>query len=238
MLLPGSFLADVDEESIAELGQHTLLAALSDWSLFDDAGFNLQLSINVPVSVLFKLPIAALMLKHRPQSERWPGLIVEVTEDQIVRDLELAQEVATQLAVSDIKIAIDDFGAGYSSLSSLRQLPFAELKIDRSFVTGCSLDATNAAICQTAIDLAHRFGSDAVAEGVETQTDLQALMVMGCDYGQGVLIVAAHAEGPLSRAAAAAHEQSRRRAALRPRRPCSRAASRSAASRSNLPFSI
>jgi EAL domain-containing protein (putative c-di-GMP-specific phosphodiesterase class I) len=188
VLLPGTFLADVDEESIAELGQHTLLAALNDWALFDDAGFNLQLSINVPVNVLFKLPIAALMLKHRPQSDRWPGLIVEVTEDQIVRDLKLAQEVATQLAVSDIKIAIDDFGAGYSSLSSLRQLPFKELKIDRSFVTGCSLDATNAAICQTAIDLAHRFGSDAVAEGVETQTDLQALMVMGCDYGQGVLM--------------------------------------------------
>jgi EAL domain-containing protein (putative c-di-GMP-specific phosphodiesterase class I) len=188
VLLPGSFLADVDEESIAELGQRTLLAALSDWSVFEDAGFNLQLSINVPVSVLFKLPIAALMLKHRPQSERWPGLIVEVTEDQIVRDIALAREVATQLAVNDIKIAIDDFGAGYSSLSSLRELPFAELKIDRSFVTGCSLDATNAAICQTAIDLAHRFGSDAVAEGVETQTDLQALMVMGCDYGQGALM--------------------------------------------------
>jgi EAL domain-containing protein (putative c-di-GMP-specific phosphodiesterase class I) len=140
------------------------------------------------VSVLFKLPVAALLLEHRPQSPRWPGLIVEVTEDQIVRDMKLAQEVATQLAVSDIKIAIDDFGAGYSSLSSLRQLPFKELKLDRSFVTGCSLDATNAAICQTAIDLAHRFGSDAVAQGVETQTDLQALMVMGCDYGQGALM--------------------------------------------------
>jgi EAL domain-containing protein (putative c-di-GMP-specific phosphodiesterase class I) len=188
VLLPGGFLADVDEESVAELGQHTLLAALSDWSVFEDAGFNLQLSINVPISVLHKLPIAELVTKHRPQSERWDGLIVDVTEDQIVRDMKLAQEVATQLAVSDIKIAIDDFGAGYSSLSSLRELPFKELKIDRSFVTRCSLDATNAAICQTAIDLAHRFGSDAVAEGVETQTDLQALMVMGCDYGQGVLM--------------------------------------------------
>ena len=188
VLLPGGFLADVDEESVAELGQYTLLAALGDWSVFEDAGFNLQLSINVPVNVLHKLPIAELVAKHRPQSERWAGLIVDVTEDQIVRDMALAQEVATQLAVSDIKIAIDDFGAGYSSLSSLRELPFKELKIDRSFVTGCSLDATNAAICQTAIDLAHRFGSDAVAEGVETQTDLQALMVMGCDYGQGVLM--------------------------------------------------
>jgi EAL domain-containing protein (putative c-di-GMP-specific phosphodiesterase class I) len=55
-------------------------------------------------------------------------------------------------------------------------------------VRDCATDATNAAICQTAIDLAHRFGSAAVAEGIESQADLQALMVMGCDFGQGVLI--------------------------------------------------
>src|ERR1700683_3229333 len=166
VLLPGSFLADVDEESIAELAKRTFVATMADWSVFEDAGFNLKLSMNVPVSVLFKLPMAELMNEHRPKSERWPRLIVEVTEDQIVRDLTMAQDVATRLLTSDVKIAIDDFGAGYTSLSSLRELPFAELKIDRSFVTKCSLDATNAAICQTVIDLAHRFASDAVAEGV------------------------------------------------------------------------
>ena len=62
------------------------------------------------------------------------------------------------------------------------------MKIDRSFVRNCAVDADNAAICQTAIDLAHRFGSAAVAEGVESQADLQALMAMGCDFGQGILI--------------------------------------------------
>jgi EAL domain-containing protein (putative c-di-GMP-specific phosphodiesterase class I) len=188
ILLPGSFLADVDEESVAELAQHALLATLCDWTMFEEAGFNLHLAINVPVGVLLKLPIAALVGEYRPQSQRWPGLIVEVTEDQIVRDIALAKEIAAQLRVSGITIAIDDFGAGYSSLSSLRDLPFAELKIDRSFVRACATDATNAAICQTAIDLAHRFGSAAVAEGIESQADLQALMVMGCDFGQGVLI--------------------------------------------------
>jgi EAL domain-containing protein (putative c-di-GMP-specific phosphodiesterase class I) len=156
--------------------------------MFEEAGFNLHLSINLPVGVLFKLPIPQLVAEYRPKSARWPGLILEVTEDQIVRNIALAHEIATQLRVSGITIAIDDFGAGYSSFSSLRDLPFAELKIDRGFVTGCSIDATNAAICQTAIDLAHRFGSAAVAEGVESQADLQALMVMGCDFGQGVLI--------------------------------------------------
>ncbi len=188
VLLPGSFLPEVDDDGVAELAQHALLATLCDWTMFDEAGFNLHLAINVPVGVLLKLPIAQLVSEYRPQSGQWPGLIVEVTEDQIVRDIALANEIAAQLRVSGISIAIDDFGAGYSSLSSLRDLPFAELKIDRSFVRGCATDATNAAICQTAIDLAHRFGSGAVAEGVENQADLQALMVMGCDFGQGVLI--------------------------------------------------
>jgi EAL domain-containing protein (putative c-di-GMP-specific phosphodiesterase class I) len=92
------------------------------------------------------------------------------------------------LKLSGIKIAIDDFGAGYSSFSSLRELPFIEIKLDGSFVKNCATEVTNAAICQTAIDLAHRFGSAAVAEGIENAADLQALMVMGCDFGQGVLI--------------------------------------------------
>ena len=188
VLLPGSFLPDVDEDSIARLAEYALLATLHNWSTFADAGFNLHLAINVPVSVLPRIPIAKLVEENRPRSDRWPGLIVEVSEDQIVRDMALAKEIAAQLRVSGITIAIDDFGAGYSSLSSLRDLPFAELKIDSQLRPSCATDATNAAICQTAIDLAHRFGSAAVAEGVENQADLQALMVMGCDFGQGVLI--------------------------------------------------
>jgi EAL domain-containing protein (putative c-di-GMP-specific phosphodiesterase class I) len=188
VLLPGSFLPEVDEASVSELAQYALVATLCDWSIFEEAGFNLRLAINVPVGVLLKLPVATLVAEHRPASPRWPGLILEVTEDQVVRDIALAQTLASQLRTNDITIAIDDFGAGYSSFSSMRELPFAELKIDCSFVLNCSTDATNAAICQTAIDLAHRFGSVAVAEGVETQADLRALMVMGCDFGQGVLI--------------------------------------------------
>jgi EAL domain-containing protein (putative c-di-GMP-specific phosphodiesterase class I) len=188
ILLPATFLPGVTDDSIERLTEHALVETMRNWSIFDEAGFNLHLAINVPVSVLARLPILKLVEQHRPKSDRWPGIIVEVTEDQIVRDLALAHKVATELRVSDIKISIDDFGAGYSSLSSLRELPFVELKIDHSFVRNCATDPTNAAICQTAVDLAHRFGSAAVAEGVETQADLQALMTMGCDFGQGVLI--------------------------------------------------
>ncbi len=188
VLQPGDFLPEVAEDSIAELAQQAVLATLLDWTMFDEAGFNLHLAINVPVNVLLKLPIPQLVAEYRPKTDRWPGLILEVTEDQIVRDTALANEIATELRVSGITIALDEFGAGYSSFSSLRALPFAELKIDQSFVTGCATDAANGAICQTAIDLAHRFGSAAVAEGVESSADLQTLMVMGCDFGQGPLI--------------------------------------------------
>jgi EAL domain-containing protein (putative c-di-GMP-specific phosphodiesterase class I) len=187
LLWPESFLDDTDN-ALARLTEHALLTVLSDWEKFDQAGFNLRLAINLPVDHLLKLPILTLVDKHRPRAEHWPGLIVEVTEDQIVRDIKRARDVALQLKQSGIAVAIDDFGAGYSSFSTLGDLPFAELKINHGFVKDCAGEGTNAAICQTVIELAHRFGSSAVAEGIETMSDLQALQIMGCDFGQGVLL--------------------------------------------------
>lgn len=188
VLLPGNFLSEVDNKSLAELAQHSLLATLFDWALFEEAGFNLHLSINVPIAALLMLPIARLVAQYRPQSPRWPGLILELNADQIARVASHGKEIANHVRVGGITVAIDDFGGGSASLAILRDLPFAELKIDRTFISGCATDVANAAICQTAIDLAHRFGSVAVAEGVEQPADLQALVTMGCDFGQGGLI--------------------------------------------------
>lgn len=187
VLPPADFLYD-GEDGIAELAQHTLLGAMFDWSKFEEAGFCLRLSINVPVGGLLKLPIPRLVAQYRPHSQRWPGLILEISEDQIARGSAPVEAIAAQLRVNGIAIAIDDFGAGLTSFASLCRLPFAELKIDRSFVVGCASDATNAAICQTAIDLAHRFGGVAVADGIENAADMQALIGMGCDFGEGTLI--------------------------------------------------
>jgi EAL domain-containing protein (putative c-di-GMP-specific phosphodiesterase class I) len=188
VLLPAQFLTGVDDDTLAVLTEHALLTTLYDWNTFNDAGYNLHLAINVPVSALLRLPIPTLVKENRPQDSRWPGLVVEVKEDQIVRDIKLAQEIARQLKVSGVTVSIDDFGGGYSSFASLRELPFAELKIDNTFVKNCATEGINGAICQTAIDLAHRFGSVAVAEGIENMADLQALQVMRCDFGQGVLL--------------------------------------------------
>jgi EAL domain-containing protein (putative c-di-GMP-specific phosphodiesterase class I) len=190
-LWPEDYVGLLDDEGLIKLVEHTMRTTLRHWTVFSDAGFNLRLAINVPATLLPQLPIKALIAAHRPASESWPGVVVDVTEDQLVRDIALTRLIAEDLKSCGVVVAIDDFGAGYSSFSSLRSLPFAELKIHSSFIKDCAADVTNAAICQTAIDLAHRFGSLAVAKGIEKIADLQALMVMGCDFGQGALVAPA-----------------------------------------------
>jgi EAL domain-containing protein (putative c-di-GMP-specific phosphodiesterase class I) len=191
LLWPEDYIDLLDSDSLIKLVEHTMRTILRHWTVFSDAGFNLRLAINVPAALLTQLPISALVAAHRPASENWPGIVLDVTEDHLVRDIALAQKIAEELKACGVAVAIDDFGAGYSSFSSLRGLPFAELKIHSSFIKNCAVDMTNAAICQTAIDLAHRFGSVAVAKGIDTIADLQALMVMGCDFGQGALVAPA-----------------------------------------------
>jgi EAL domain-containing protein (putative c-di-GMP-specific phosphodiesterase class I) len=87
-----------------------------------------------------------------------------------------------------VRLAIDNFGRGYSSFARLKELPFAEIKLDRAFVTDCGSDKVNAPLCKTVIDLAHNFGSIAVAVGIEKASDALALVSMGCDHGQGFLL--------------------------------------------------
>ncbi len=190
-LWPEDYIDLLDDNGLTRLVEYTILTTLRHWTVFADAGFNLRLAINVPAALLPRLPIRALVEAHRPASHNWPGIVLDVREDQLVRDTAITQKIAEDLKACGVAVAIDDFGAGYSSLSSLRGLPFAELKIHSSFIKNCAADVTNAAICQTAIDLAHRFGSLAVAKGIDAIADLQALMVMGCDFGQGALVAPA-----------------------------------------------
>jgi len=179
----------------AEHAEQALLSMMRDWAAFAEAGFNLHFACAVTAEALLTRPIAQLVQDNRPKNENWPGLTLQIAEEQMVREVARTQAVAIELSAIGVKIAIDTFGAGFSSFASLRKIPFAEIKIDPMFVKNCAVDVSNAAICQTAIDLAHRFGSTAVAEGIETMQDLQGLIAMGCDVGQGALIGA-----PLPRA--------------------------------------
>src|SRR6202795_683495 len=176
------------EANLITLSELALSQALQAGANLAKLGVNLRMAVNIPVSALVKLAVADIVQTYRPQFEKWPGLIIDVAEEQIVADLELANDITKKLAHLNVKLAIDDFGRGYSSLVRLKHLPFAELKLDRAFVTDCGTDKVNAPLCKTVIDLAHNFGSVAVAIGIEKASDALALVSMGCDYGQGFLL--------------------------------------------------
>jgi len=187
LLLPEMFVSNADEGSLRELAERALTTVLKDWCQFAEAGFPIKLALNVTANDLVKLPIHAMVRELRPSDLRWPGLILELTEDQVVRDIAFAHEIATQLRIYDIALALDDFGSGYSHLSRLKELPFAEVKLDRSLVADCGEDVNNRSLCRAAIELAHQFGATVVAEGIEKPSELQALLEMGCDIGQGFM---------------------------------------------------
>ena len=187
VLLPGSFMPGADDASVLTLAERALVSALKSGLNLSRFGVNLRMAINVPVNCLVKLPIGQIVREHRPQVDDWPGMIIDVTEEQIVSEITLANELNKKFAEHNVRLAIDDFGKGYASLMKLKELPFAEMKLDRSFVVGCGTDKAHAPICKTVIDLAHSFGALAVGIGLEKASDAMALVSMGCDLGQGFL---------------------------------------------------
>jgi EAL domain-containing protein (putative c-di-GMP-specific phosphodiesterase class I) len=187
VLPPGVFLPGAGEADMLALTERVILTALKDWDDFAANGLSLKIAVNVPVSALIKLPISSIVRECRPAAESWPGLIMEVTEDEIVRDLRLANEAAAELQAARCSLALDDFGAGYSSIARLKQLPFSELKIDRAYVINCHTDRVNAGLCEVFVELAKRFGLKTVAEGIELVHESHKLQALGCDVGQGYL---------------------------------------------------
>jgi EAL domain-containing protein (putative c-di-GMP-specific phosphodiesterase class I) len=188
ILSPNAFMPGASEAELVGLSELALASALQAAARFAKLGVNLHVAVNVPVNALVKLSVPDIVRANRPSTGKWAGLIIDVTEEQIVSDLALAANMAKQLADHNVRLAIDDFGRGYSSLARLKELPFSELKLDRMFVTDCGTDKVNAPLCKTVIDLAHNFGSAAVAIGIEKASDALALTSMGCDMGQGFLL--------------------------------------------------
>jgi EAL domain-containing protein (putative c-di-GMP-specific phosphodiesterase class I) len=184
---PASFLPGAGEADLDRLTEFVVLRAFKDWEVVRKAGTNLRLAVNAPVRSLAGARLIGLIRECRPSAEDWPGLIIEVTEGEAIKDIEFTTEAAVQLRIYKVQLAIDDFGSGYSSLARLKELPFAEVKLDRSFVSGCSQDRTKRAMCEAVVDLARRFHITSVAEGVETTDDLQVLVDVGYDVAQGFL---------------------------------------------------
>jgi EAL domain-containing protein (putative c-di-GMP-specific phosphodiesterase class I) len=187
VLGPGAFLPGASERDMLALTERVIVTALKDWEECAAHGMSVKFAVNVPVSALVGLPIADIVNAEKPRAANWPGLILEVTEDEIIHDIKLANDIATRLRASHCSLALDDFGAGYSSIARMTQLPFSELKIDRAYVTNCHSDRVNGGLCEVFVELAKRFSLKTVAEGIESTHESHKLQALGCDVGQGYL---------------------------------------------------
>jgi EAL domain-containing protein (putative c-di-GMP-specific phosphodiesterase class I)/ActR/RegA family two-component response regulator len=190
VLLPSAFLPSSGEPLHCSLADFEMRRSLADWSFFAASGLAVKLAINMPISIFETPEFVGRLRKYLPNHGDFSGLIVELTEDEVIRNPHLAREIAVQLKLYNIGVSIDDFGRGYSTLDRVRTLPFTELKIDRSEVDGCSNSAKQYRRCKSIVDLAHRFGMVVVAEGVESASDVQALRRMKCDMLQGRIFAA------------------------------------------------
>jgi EAL domain-containing protein (putative c-di-GMP-specific phosphodiesterase class I) len=189
-LTPDQFIPLAERSGNISLITHwALSAAVRECRLWLEEGLDLPVSVNLSGRDLQNrdLPCLALeLLRDHDLAAR--NLVLEVTEQAVVRDAQHATLVLDCLRDLGIRISIDDFGTGYSSLAQLKHLPADELKIDRSFVMDLPGNRADAAIVRTAIDLAHNLGLEVLAEGVETHQALQWLQAQGCEQAQGFLI--------------------------------------------------
>ena len=126
--------------------------------------------------------VAELLQLHAIPAER---LTLEVTESAALVDPERAVAVLEALRASGIEVSVDDFGTGNASIEYLSTLPASEIKIDRSFITGILEDPRADAIVRSTLDLARNLGLTVVAEGIETEAEMEHLTALGCETGQG-----------------------------------------------------
>ena len=118
-----------------------------------------------------------------------PSLLeLEVTESVAMQDIDLAKDRLKRMRELGVSLAIDDFGTGYSSLARLIELPISRLKLDRSLLEGLAAQPDSRTLVQTMVNMAGDLKLESVAEGVETQEQLEILQEMGCDVIQGFLL--------------------------------------------------
>ena len=195
LITAGEFIPLTEHtELIGPLTKYVLDAALGQARRWCDSGNSVPVSVNLSARNLLddSLPdlVSGLLATHKVSSEL---LVLEVTESALMTDPLRARKSLERLATSGVRISIDDFGAGYTSLSQLKTLPVSELKIDGSFVQTMTDEPVNALIVESVIELGHNLGLSIVAEGVETERALSWLKGMGCDIAQGY-----HISQPLS----------------------------------------
>ncbi|OGT22063.1 MAG: hypothetical protein A2V90_09820, partial [Gammaproteobacteria bacterium RBG_16_57_12] len=189
-IAPDVFVAVAEETGrIQRLTQWVLNTALHralEWPMLHG---ELSVSVNLSAKIAHDEELGELV---RSAISLWGigehRVIIEITENELMRDPEGSYVMLSKLKDSGIGISIDDFGTGYSSLAYFKKLPASELKIDKVFVMNMLKNRGDREIVRLAIQLAHSFGFKVVAEGIETPSAQRALTKLGCDYGQGYYI--------------------------------------------------
>jgi diguanylate cyclase (GGDEF)-like protein len=187
LLAPGEFVPLAERTgAISDLTRWVLDTALAQCRAWRDAGIDLPVAINLAaaniVDVTLPDAVAAALERHGVPGDR---LECEISEDTVMADPVRAMDVLGRLRELGLRLSLDDFGTGHSSLAYLKRLPLDEVKIDRSFVVGMTGDENDAVIVRSTIDLARNLGLDVVAEGVEDEETLRGLGDLHCDVAQG-----------------------------------------------------
>jgi len=161
---------------------------LRKWQQYSLSNRDLIMSVNLSGKQLMQPDLIQRIeeVLHESQINPW-HLKLEITETVVMENPELAAVTLAKLRSLGVRLSIDDFGTGYSSLSYLNRFPVDTLKIDRSFVTSMNAADENLQIVKTIVTLAGNLGMQVVAEGVETEEQLEQLRSLKCQYGQGFL---------------------------------------------------
>jgi diguanylate cyclase (GGDEF)-like protein len=191
MLLPDRFIPLAERTGLIKpLGQWVLSEALREVAdMQQQRQVQLELAVNVSV-VQLRDPRFTIEVRNALAAASFPAerLTFEIAETALTDEMHLALDTLGDLAGLGVRISIDDFGVGYGGLGWLKSLPVHEIKIDRSFVKGCAIDAVDAAIVSGLVDIAHNLGIKVVAEGVERADQIAFLTQVQCDAIQGYFL--------------------------------------------------
>jgi diguanylate cyclase (GGDEF)-like protein len=190
LLEPDAFIPLAERNGLMpQLTRAVLELAVAEASRLDRAGHHLQMNVNISRHDLVDEDLAGyidrVLARNGFPHER---LTLEITESALGGDPERAERCVRELRARGLRIAIDDFGVGYSSMSQLLELSIDELKIDKSFVLGLGSDPRAQAIVRSAVELARALELTVVAEGIESDEAFRTLQAIGADLGQGTVI--------------------------------------------------
>lgn len=190
LVFPDSFIGRMEKLGlIDELGWIVANRGLSEVGQFTNgSGKPPMLSLNESVYSLHDLKFPDILVSLAEKHGITPANItIEITESGLIKELSNTLDILTRLRMKQVKLSIDDFGTGYAMMQQLKVIPATELKIDRTFILDMHNNERDRVIVQKTIEMGHELGMHVIAEGVETQDQLDFLNLKGCDSAQGYL---------------------------------------------------